>query len=88
MPLRPSRLFAIALATILVAPQAHADDNTQWTTSTSGGSVIEILTFITEGWVRALMMEGVDYGTAFEPELFPVQLRQYRTDLRSQSPPA
>lgn len=25
------------------------------------------------------MTAGEDYGTAFEPEIYPVQLRQYRT---------
>jgi hypothetical protein len=34
---------------------------------------------MTEGWVRALMTAGEDYGTAFEPALYSVQLRQYRT---------
>lgn len=70
--------FRAVLATTVVAMPAMAED-VEWTTSISGGSVIEIPAFLEDGWVRALMIDGDDTGTAFEPENYPVQLRQYRT---------
>jgi hypothetical protein len=71
--------IAILVVTVLANEGAWADDNLLWTVSRSGGSEISIPVFMTQGWVRALMENGEDYGTAFEPELYPVQLRQYRT---------
>ncbi|WP_332713834.1 hypothetical protein [Pelagibacterium mangrovi] len=71
---------AFVITTALLAGPIAAQDNIEWTISVSGGSEIEIPIFMTEGWVRGLMMQGEDYGTAFEPDRFPVQLRQYRTD--------
>lgn len=76
------RILLIAAVTLLPMSAAVSQQNVEWTVSRSGGSVIEIPMFMTEGWVRALMTMGEDMGTAFEPELFPVQLRQYRTDYR------
>lgn len=73
------RVAPFVLACLLVLP-SHGQDSIEWTTSRSGGSVIELPEFMTEGWVRALMVDGEDVGTAFEPERFAVQLRQYRTD--------
>jgi len=63
---------------VLTVP-AFSQENVEWTTSRSGGSEIDIPVFMTEGWMRGLMDMGVDMGTAFEPEVYPVQLRQYRT---------
>lgn len=71
--------LAVVAAALLV-PTANGAQNIEWTIYQSGGSTIEIPVFMTEGWVRGLMIAGEDYGTAFEPERFPVQLRQYRTD--------
>ena len=71
-------LLAFA-ATLIPTTSVSAQDSFDWTTSISGGSRIEVPEFMTDGWVRALMENGVDYGTAFEPEAYPVQLRQYRT---------
>lgn len=71
---------AVFTAIFLFASPTIAQDDLDWTTSVSGGSEIELPVFMTEGWVRALMTDGEDFGTAFEPELYPVQLRQYRTD--------
>ena len=73
------RVLVFAALIPLSMSAATAQQNVEWTISHSGGSVIEIPVFMTEGWVRALMNRGEDMGTAFEPELFPVQLRQYRT---------
>ncbi|MAN75820.1 MAG: hypothetical protein CML24_01135 [Rhizobiales bacterium] len=73
------RVLVFAALIPLSMSAATAQQNVEWTISHSGGSVIEIPVFMTEGWVRALMSRGEEMGTAFEPELFPIQLRQYRT---------
>lgn len=69
-----------ALLVLLLSTPAIAQEELRWTSSVSGGSEIVLPVFMTEGWVRALITAGEDYGTAFEPELYPVQLRQYRTN--------
>lgn len=71
-------LMAVVIAGLTIP--AEAQEHVEWSISRSGGSIIELPTFMTEGWVRGLMQMGEDYGTAFEPERYPVQLRQYRTD--------
>jgi len=75
------RAACLALATLLAGLPilASAEDIIEWTTSRSGGSVIEIPVFMTEGWVRGFLEGDEDFGTAFEPVDYPVQLRQYRT---------
>ena len=74
-----TNIATAALAVVLVAGPSHAAGDMQWTTSRTGGSEIEVPVFMAEGFVRGLMSNGEDYGTAFEPERYPVQLRQYRS---------
>lgn len=55
-----------------------------WVKSVSGGSEIEIPSFLQRGPIRALMNGDVDYGTAFDgSDGISLSLRQYRVDTRS-----
>ena len=57
-----------------------------WTRSASGGSEIEIPRFLADGPQRALLDNGVEFGTEFEGSArFPFSLRQYNATT-SQSP--
>lgn len=52
-----------------------------WVKSVSGGSEIEIPSFLQRGPIRALMNADVDYGTAFDgADGLSLSLRQYRVD--------
>lgn len=62
----------------LVTTSATAEP-IRWTTSASGGSILDIPKFMTETWVRGLIRSGEEepYGTVYEPEGYPIMLRQY-----------
>ena len=63
---------------VLVTTSATAEP-IRWTTSARGGSTLEIPKFMTETWVRGLIRSGEEepYGTVYEPEGYPIMLRQY-----------
>jgi len=56
-----------------------AEEPIEWAVSRSGGSTIEIPSFLTEGWVTAILDNGVDRGTVYEAIDHRISLRQYRT---------
>ncbi|HEV2503785.1 MAG TPA: hypothetical protein VGV39_11970 [Mesorhizobium sp.] len=66
------------LIAVLVTTSATADP-IRWTTSTCGGSTIDIPQFMTESAVRGLIKSGEEepYGTVFQPEGYLILLRQY-----------
>lgn len=74
------KIFMIPFMMVSLLGTAFGQEGIAWTTSTSGGSSIDIPVFMLEGPTRALLNRSQDIGTAFEPENYPVWLRQYRTD--------
>lgn len=55
-----------------------------WVRSATGGSEIEIPSFLQRGPVRALVNDDVDYGTAYDgADGMSLSLRQYRVDTPS-----
>lgn len=68
----------VGLAVALMAWTAHADDTMRWVQVRDAGIEAEIPEFMTTGFARALMVNGEDTGTAYEPEDHPIAVRVYR----------
>lgn len=78
--------FALGLL-MLSAPRAVAGEPIKWTVSRSGGSEIEIPVFFVEGDGRLLGGFAENYGTVFNPEVYPdAELRQYRLNTKDKRP--
>lgn len=68
----------LALTAACLAWPAEARDAMRWVKVRVAGIEAEIPEFLTKGSSRALMVNGEDTGTAYEPEEYPIALRIYR----------
>lgn len=86
---QPRHLVRCGVGAEAQTPSAGTDDRSldwdgSWVKSATGGSEIEIPSFLQKGPVRALMNADEDFGTAYDgADGLSLSLRQYRVDTLS-----